>query len=243
MGKEITYKPFGKQAILIEWNAVISEVVLNDILSFKYKIENQKKQSYTDLIVGYHSLTIKFKDEIIDFKATVKELKSIYLSVNFTIKKDNFIWEIPVCYHPQFGIDLQEIAKKSELSIDEIIELHSKTTYTVYFIGFLPGFLYLGGLEAQLFFDRKPNPRLQVSKGSVAIGGKQTGIYPSNSAGGWNIIGKTPINFFDVRNENPCFAKSGDKIKFTPVSLGEFYQLEQEIEKKNYSISKTLRND
>lgn len=238
MDYKITYKPFGKQAVLIEWNSIINEEILKDILRFKEKITSIKKGIFTDLIVGYNSLTIKYKEEFIDFYIEVEELKSVYKTYGITIKEENFIWVIPVCYDVQFGIDLEEISKKSNLSIEEIIKLHSEVLYTIFFIGFLPGFLYLGGLDSNLFFDRKSNPRLKVIKGSVAIGGKQTGIYPSESAGGWNIIGKTPIPFFDIKNENPCFAKSGDKIKFKPISLAEFYQIEKDVEKNNYIISK-----
>lgn len=243
MVKEITYKPFGKQAILIEWTPIISDEILKDILHFKLKIEQQKECFFTDLIVGYNSLTIKFKNEFVDFYEVIKVLKSIYKIKNVTIKQENFVWEIPVCYDLQFGIDLEEISKKSKQTTEEIIRLHSEKIYTIYFIGFLPGFLYLGGLNEQLFFDRKPNPRLQVAKGSVSIGGKQTGVYPSNSAGGWNIIGKTPINFFDIKNENPCFAKAGDKIKFIPITLDTFYQLEKEVARNKYQISNTLLDD
>ena len=243
MVKEITYKPFGRQAILIEWNPIISDEVLNDILHFKLKIEKQKEFHFTDIIVGYNSLSIKFKNEFVDFYKVVNDLKSIYKIKNVTIKQENFIWEIPVCYDIQFGIDLKEISEKSKRTIEEIIQLHSEKIYTIYFMGFLPGFLYLGGLNEQLFFDRKPNPRLQVAKGSVAIGGKQTGVYPSSSAGGWNVIGKTPINFFDIKKENPCFAKAGDQIKFKAITLDAFYQLEKEVAKNKYQISKTLLDD
>ncbi|WP_298780036.1 5-oxoprolinase subunit PxpB [uncultured Polaribacter sp.] len=237
---KLTYKPFGKQAVLIEWNASIDKNILNDILLFKEKLRNKKPDLYTDLIVGYNSLTIKYKEKINNFLNEVEYLKSIY-KIDFQfLKKDNFIWEIPVCYDTKFGVDLEEISTKSNLSIQEIIKLHSEKIYTVFFIGFLPGFLYLGGLDSKLFFNRKPNPRLKVAKGTVAIGGEQTGIYPSESAGGWNIIGLTPINFFDVQKENPCFAKAGDQIKFKQISLKEFIALEKEVEKSNYIISKKV---
>lgn len=238
-----TYKLFGKQAILIEWQAIIDEEILNDILLFKNKIATKKEGFYTDIIIGYNSLTIKYKQEISDFYKEVEDLKSFYKTKGASNKTENFIWEIPVCYDVQFGIDLEQMAIKSKLSIEEIIQLHSEKSYTVFFIGFLPGFLYLGGLDEQLFFDRKQNPRFKVAKGSVAIGGKQTGIYPSESAGGWNIIGLTPVNFFDINSENPCFSKAGDKIKFNPISLDEFYQIEKKIVEKKYKIIKTLCND
>ena len=242
MDKKPTYKQFGEKAILVEWQAIIDDEILNDILLFVEKIKAHKEINYIDLIQGYNSLTIIYKEFIENFCEEVALLKSVYSSTLKIAKQDYFLWEIPVCYDLEFGIDLQELSKKSSLEIDEIIKIHSETIYKVFFVGFLPGFLYLGGLNEQLFFDRKPNPRLHVAKGSVAIGGMQTGVYPQNSAGGWNIIGKTPIDFFDVNQPNPCFAKAGDFIKFNPISLDEFYQLEKEIEEEKYQLIKTLQH-
>ena len=240
MNKKPTYKQFGEKAILVEWQAIIDDEILNDMLLFVEKIKANKVINCIDLIQGYNSLTIIFKEFIENFDEEVALLKSVYSSTLKIAKQDYFLWEIPVCYDLEFGIDLQELSKKSSLEIDEIIKNHSETIYKVFFVGFLPGFLYLGGLNEQLFFDRKPNPRLHVAKGSLAIGGMQTGVYPQNSAGGWNVIGKTPIDFFDVNKPNPCFAKAGDFIKFNPISLDEFHQLE--IENENYQLIKTLQH-
>ena len=238
-----SYKPFGKHAILIEWEQDIDAQILEDLLRFKEEIKKERPYLIVDFIVGYHSLTLKYKENDFNYIDEITILQSIYKKDFTAIKTPRFLWEIPVCYDLDFGIDLEEMAQKSKLSIDEIIAGHSAKTYSVFFIGFLPGFLYLGGLDSDLFFDRKPTPRLKVAKGSVAIGGKQTGIYPSSSAGGWNLIGKTPINFFEVKKQQPCFAAAGDKIKFTPISLGEFHQLAKEVAENKYSIFKTLVND
>lgn len=238
-----TYKAFGKYAILIEWMAIIDEEVINNILLFKEKIKIHKEVLYSDLIVGYNSLTIVFKNEIENFNKEFNLLKAIY-KTNFILpQKKNYTWEIPVCYDLEYGVDLEEISVKLKLSIKEIITLHSAKSYSIFFVGFLPGFLYLGGLNKKLFIDRKANPRLNVAKGSVAIGGQQTGVYPNKSAGGWNILGVTPISFFDVNKEQPCFAKAGDKINFKPVSLNEFYQIKKEVTASEFVLTKNLLND
>ena len=114
--------------------------------------------------------------------------------------------------------------------------MHTKTDYLVYFIGFQPGFLYLGGLHQNLHVPRKSNPRVRVDKGSVGIGSAQTGIYPQNSSGGWNIIGKSPLNFFNMKASNPCFAKPGDRIQFVSVDLHTFYQIEKEVANQKFRI-------
>lgn len=243
MNKVLSYKPFGEQAILIEWPQYISDQILEDLLRFKEGIQKEKSHFITDYIIGYHSLTLKYKTPILNYTAEVETLKSIYKKDATSKKKPRFLWEIPVCYDLKFGIDLEEMALKSKLSIDEIRSRHAAKTYTVFFLGFLPGFLYLGGLHSDLFFDRKPTPRLKVPRGAVAIGGKQTGVYPCSSPGGWNLLGKTPIQFFDSTKKQPCFAKAGDQIKFKPISLAKFYQLEKEVAENKYTIYKTLVHD
>lgn len=243
MNKVLSYKPFGEQAILIEWAQYIDDQILEDLLRFKERIQKERTHFITDFIIGYHSLTLKYKTPILNYATEVETLKSIYKKDAASKKKLRFLWEIPVCYDLKFGIDLEEMALKSKVSIDEIRSRHAAKTYTVFFLGFLPGFLYLGGLHSDLYFDRKPTPRLKVPKGAVAIGGKQTGVYPCSSPGGWNLIGKTPIHFFDVSQQQPCFATAGDQIKFIPISLDEFYQLEKEVAENKYSIPKTLVHD
>ncbi len=242
MSKKFTYKQFGERAVLIEWEAKIAEDILKDITFFKNKIQAILNDEVEDCIIGYHSLTIVFK-EFIDFSIKVDSLQKIYLEKGNDKKTKNYLWEIPVCYDTQFGIDLEELSVGLKLSVEEIIELHSETIYTIYFIGFLPGFLYLGGLDSRLHFPRKATPRLKTPKGSVAIGGSQTGIYPQESPGGWNLTGNTPILFFDLTKEQPCFAKSGDKIKFIPVDLDSYKNIQNQIEKGSYIIPKTIIND
>ena len=242
MGHKTTYKPYGDSAILIDWHAEISISISNDILEFYKKIKDLKDKNIVEVIIGYSSLTIVFKKRITDYFKEVKSLKEVYNLKDISFKRTPFIWQIPVCYDVEFGKDLQEMSNITKLEISEIITLHSEKLYRVYFIGFLPGFCYLGGLNERLFLERKPNPRLHVAKGSVAIGGKQTGIYPAESAGGWNIIGKTPVDFFNVCLEHPCFVKAGDFIKFITVGKEEFFQIEKEVKDTSYEISKVLYN-
>lgn len=237
---QLTYKSYGERSILIEWPFEINEKILHDILIFKNTLKNndiklkiEVKSAYNSLLITYHSTIDNINDEIL----TLKELYLSKVSVNKSTYK---LWKIPVCYDDEFGLDLEEISKQNNITREDIIKLHSKPIYIVYFIGFLPGFLYLGGLDKKLNLPRKSTPRLQVKKGAVAIGGNQTGIYPNESPGGWNVIGNSPISFFDVYNETPCFAKPGDRILFYPITIKEHehikilvdagvYQMESEV--------------
>lgn len=240
MSYELTYKPFGERSVLIEWPAIIDKDILLDILAFQTKITNNNIKHIVNINNAYNSLLISYSEKKSDFSKEVSILKNIYVSC-FKIKKTiRQLWKIPVCYEPVFGIDLKEVALEKKLTQSQIIERHFHGHYRVYFIGFLPGFLYLGGLDETLQMPRKETPRLKVEKGAVAIGGNQTGVYPDESPGGWNIIGNSPILFFDITKENPCFAKAGDVIKFYKISKSEYshikiladagvYQLESEV--------------
>lgn len=242
MNFELNYKRYGENAILIEWVEEISPIILEDIIYFKHKIKTNQVFLVQEVVNGYNSLTVVYPSKIKNYSDSVNQLKLIYLDKTEDICFKNKLWQIPVCYDEEYGFDLKTISLEKKLSIKEIIKLHNTPIYKVYFIGFLPGFLYLGGLDDKLEFNRKASPKLKVPKGSVAIGGNQTGIYPSESAGGWHIIGKTPIPIFDISNENPCFANSGDQIQFVSISKNEFYDIENDIIKGKYLL-KCIEND
>ena len=233
---QLTYKLFGRSAILVEWPANISQDIIQDIISFERQVK--EIDSILDTIIAYNSLLIRYQNPIVDKELTISQLKNKYTASSYVIKQDQFLWEIPVCYDASFGIDLEEIANKKKCSVADIIRLHTETDYLVYFIGFQPGFLYLGGLHQNLHIPRKSNPRVRVDKGSVGIGGAQTGVYPQNSSGGWNIIGKSPLNFFNMKATNPCFAKPGDRIQFVAVGIHTFHEIEREVIKQEFIIKK-----
>ncbi|MEQ6123164.1 5-oxoprolinase subunit PxpB [Pseudotenacibaculum sp. MALMAid0570] len=228
----LTYKSFGESAILIEWPAQIDEGIIQDIVAFESSIKNN---NVLDTIIAYNSLTISYKEEV-DFTSEVSKLKSLYKKRQNNREQESKLWEIPVCYDLKFGLDLEELATEKKLSVDTIIRLHSEPRYLIYFLGFQPGFLYLGGLNERIHMPRRENPRLRVAKGSVGIGGEQTGVYPYESAGGWNLIGRSPIDFFDVSKLQPCFAKAGDRIQFVQIDLDAFYKIEDLISKGKYQI-------
>lgn len=238
----LTYKAFGEKAILIEWEATISEEILQDIVRYKHHILEEKQPQISDCVVGYHSLTIIYNNKIEKLDVEIEQLKKLYHTTTEGIQRKNKLWKIPVCYDTCFGIDLEAIAKKNNLSVEKIIYLHTTSIYTVYFIGFLPGFLYLGGLDPQLHSPRKATPRLVVEKGAVAIGGSQTGIYPQQSAGGWNIIGNSPISFFDVDKSSPSFAESGDRIQFVSIDLATYKKIEKAISTGQFNLNNWQEN-
>lgn len=240
MGFQLIYKPYGERSILIVWQAVIDKEILFDVLAFKNKILNSDIKLIVNVNSVYNSLLISYMENIVDFNEQVITLKEIYNQKQELAKTVFKQWKIPVCYDTIFGIDLGVISKTKSITTQNIIERHSQAVYTVYCIGFLPGFLYLGGLDEMLHVPRKETPRLKINKGSVAIGGKQTGVYPSESPGGWHIIGNTPISFFDVSKNNPCFAKPGDEIKFYPVSIETYHDIKTQVDAGVYQLESKM---
>jgi inhibitor of KinA len=240
---EPTYKPYGETSILIEWPSQISPEIIQDITVFNDVLRKQQKVKET--IVAYNSILVQissFQNYSLhykhrkDFERFTEKFQQLYHQEREIKSSRKKCWEIPVCYDIEFGIDLEEISKAKNLSIEKVVELHSQTEYLIYFLGFQPGFLYLGGLNPDLHTPRKANPRLRIEKGSVGIGGEQTGVYPQDSAGGWNIIGRSPINFFDPTKSKPCFAKAGEKVKFVSIEKDDFYHVAKEVNEENYQL-------
>ena len=226
---ELTYHHYSERSILISWPPEISKDILNDVLAFKSSIENSNIEQILQVNNAYNSILVIYDLTIDNINDKISSLKALYAEENTIKIYPKKLWHIPVCYDIKFGHDLAAMSQQLELSIPQIISLHSRPIYTVYFLGFLPGFMYLGGLPEPLYCPRKSSPRSRVPKGAVAIGREQTGVYPMESPGGWNIIGNTPIDFFDVNLSRPCFAQAGDQIKFEAVSPDVYQQIKKDM--------------
>ena len=242
MAFKLTYKPYGAYAILIEWPPKINEEILNDILCFKSKLLGANIDTISSCNHAYHSLVVQYKVGNFNGILEVNRLKTIYESTDPLPKTTKTVWYIPVCYDVSFGIDIEKLSKIKKISVEALIRKHTMPEYLVYFIGFLPGFLYLGGLDSTLATERLSVPRLNVIKGAIAIGGSQTGIYPLDSPGGWHIIGNTPIHFFDSAKQEPCFVKPADRIKFFSISLSQYQDIKVLADAGVYQIKKELFN-
>ena len=240
---KLKYKPFGERSILVEWPSKIDESILNDVISFKNTLQKSIVKEIVDIKSAYNSMLIVYHFTIDDVYGEISTLKKLYKARVSIIKSAFKLWRIPVCYDAVYGLDLEEMSAQKKVSISDIIELHSRTIYTMYFIGFLPGFLYLGGLDNKLHIPRKSTPRLKVEKGAVAIGGNQTGVYPNVSPGGWYIIGNSPISFFDSKKESPCFAKAGDKIEFYSISKEKYDNIKALVDAGVYQLESEVSDD
>lgn len=237
---ELTYRRFSERSILVQWPQKIDKIILEDVLLFKNHLLNLSIEPILQINNSYNSILVIYQFTIDNINNEFLGLKEQYSARVSKKKPTSRLWKIPVCYDDEFGIDLDKMSREKQLSKQEIIKLHSEVIYTVFFIGFLPGFLYLGGLDKRLFFPRRESPRLEVKKGAVAIGNEQTGIYPNSSPAGWNIIGNSPLSFFCVKEKNPCFATAGDSIKFFPVALETYNDILNAVEHGVYKIENKI---
>ena len=196
-----------------------------------HELSNANIVGAKDIIPAYTTITVVYDIAAIRKITNTAAYKYISEQIEKAISECDWKNEsspreiiIPVCYDISLGIDLPEMSNQKNISIEEIISIHTSSTYNVYMLGFLPGFAYMGIVDDKIATPRLSKPRTNVPAGSVGIAGNQTGIYPLDSPGGWNIIGQTPLQMFDAKKEKPCLVKPGDRIKFIPISLDEFHQ-------------------
>ena len=219
--------PLGDSALTVDFGNIISEDINQKVLRLFHHLKSVADETIIDLVPAYSSLTIYY--DVLSFYSTrqtafenmadrLEELFSQALSI--AEEKNNF-FEIPVCYSKKFAIDIQYLSQQNEIPVEEIIHIHTSKAYKVYMLGFLPGFTYMGEVDDRIAIVRKPTP-IKLFAGAVGIAGKQTGIYPLESPGGWQIIGRTPVKVFNKENKNPVLFQPGDEVKFYPVTEHEF---------------------
>ncbi len=232
----IEYNYLGDHAIVLSIAADISAeslLIIKKITAACYQLKD-KQNWIKDIIPAYQTITIVY-DVYLFYQSEktapllfLKEVLPLYIETTNNQWEENDrnkILKVPVCYDAQFGIDLGAMAALTKQSIEAIIEFHSNEMYTVYCIGFMPGFAYMGNVPAAIQAPRHASPRPKVVAGSVGIAGPQTGIYPMDSPGGWQIIGRTPITIFDPAPSKLALFKVGDQVQFYPISIDEFESL------------------
>lgn len=175
----------------------------------------RQQTRFIDVVPGMNNLTVMFDPRIHSGDAILADLREQWQTAEsalFTAR----VMDIPVHYGGEDGPDLLDVSHHAKLSPESVIALHSQATYIVFFLGFQPGFAYMGGLPAELTTPRRQEPRIMVPAGSVGIGGAQTSIYPANSPGGWQLIGRTRLTLFDPQREPPSLLLPGDQVRFVP---------------------------
>lgn len=226
--------PLGETAVTVDFGNRIA-VELNDrALSLADYFAENPFAGLIETVPAYSSLTVFFDvykirrafpefSTAFDFVKT--KIENALLEMNENRQIESRLVRIPVCFDPEFALDLELVAEEINLSPDEFIEIFLAKTYRVFLLGFLPGFSYMGEVDERIAASRKENPRVRVPAGSVGIAGKQTGIYSLESPGGWQIIGRTPLKMFAPNNESPTVLQAGDTVQFYKIS-GKIFNAE-----------------
>ncbi|MDP0507314.1 MAG: 5-oxoprolinase subunit PxpB [Fusobacterium sp. JB019] len=201
------------------------------IINFKLKkitefLDNANIKGIKDLLPTYRSIIVYYNPLIVSFEE-IKEI--VEINCNFehenTENIEKEIVEIPVVYGGEYGPDLENIAAHNNLTTEEVIKIHTSGEYLVYMLGFTPGFPYLGGMDKKIATPRLKEPRTKIPAGSVGIAGEQTGVYPIESPGGWQLLGRSPLDFFNPNSEKPFLLKAGQYIKFVAITEEEYLKL------------------
>lgn len=221
-----TISPVGDCAISIDFGQVIDPKINRQIRQVIEQIKVLQLDgiielvpTYCALLVQYDAMVYTYSDICKIFDPTLQE--SVTDSANELVT----IVEIPTVYGGEFGPDLGFVASHNHISEDEVVSIHSGTDYLVYMLGFIPGFTYLGGMNPRIATPRLSSPRTLIPAGSVGIAGEQTGTYPSDSPGGWQIIGRTPVTMYDMSKKQAALLQAGDYVRYVSINENEFHRI------------------
>ena len=230
----INIYPAGDCAFFIQIEEKIDPVINSRIINISRQIEN-KVQGIDELVPSYSGLMVYFNPLKINSDTLKKSLRNITDSIHSEEHiPGGRIVTVPALYGGRSGPDIEAVATHNSISIEEVIRIHSSQCYLVYMLGFTPGFPYLGGMDSRIATPRRGDPRLKIPAGSVGIAGKQTGIYPTESPGGWQIIGQTPVRLFDPDTRAEFLLKAGDHIIFKPIVQDEFEEIKDLVYRNKY---------
>jgi len=224
-------KPFfriaGDQGLLVEYGDAIDPAINCKVRAVAIAVDQKRPPGIIEYIPTYRSLIILYDPALTNAQKLQAALLALEERLTAIEIPPPDIVEIPVCYGRELGPDIDFVAQSHNLTVDEVIRIHSEPEYPVYMIGFTPGFPFLGGLPEILHTPRLETPRKLVPAGSVGIANAQTGIYPIDSPGGWQLIGRTPVKLFDPKRPIPFLLKAGDRVKFKAITLEEYNRLKQ----------------
>jgi inhibitor of KinA len=216
----VTILPAGDQAFSVDFGAGVDRQTSARVLAAAERLVRARLAGVTDVVPGYDTLLVTY-----DPLEVLADDVRAWIAAQMEGAADPLVGravEIPVCYDPALAPDLQPLADEKRLTVEALVALHVAPAYHCYLLGFRPGFPFLGGLDDRLAAARLPSPRPRVPAGSVGIGGRQTGVYPVDSPGGWRLIGRTPLRLFDPACPEPFLVRAGDTVRFAPITRASY---------------------
>jgi inhibitor of KinA len=225
----VRFTPLGDRAVMITLGGTIDEATHRLVRSASARIDQRPPAGFVDQVPAFTSIAVHY-DPLIAAHGTSKTPYERVVD-DLSVALDGLtaerlpparVVEVPVSYGGALGPDLDDVARAHDITADEVVRIHTSGDYLVYMVGFMPGFAYLGGLSPKLATPRRTTPRTVVPAGTVGIGGSQTGVYPLDSPGGWNLIGKTPLAVFDIARPQPALLATGDRVRFRAITETEF---------------------
>ncbi|PIC81618.1 kinase inhibitor [Sporosarcina sp. P18a] len=232
--KSLDINALGDSAIMIKLGEGIHPAVHQQVKNLSFLLDEYPFDGFIESVPAYNSLAVYYSPYLVyqsthgfqidgtPIEKVIDYMNTLAIQMSDLPVTEGSLVEIPVLYGGEFGPDLQIVADTHNMSIEEVIEIHTTPEYLVYMIGFAPGFPFLGGLDERIATPRKLTPRTSIPPGSVGIAGKQTGVYPLETPGGWQIIGRTPTELFVPDMSPPSLLQSGDNIKFYPITQKEY---------------------
>lgn len=230
----LQFKYAGDQAILAEMGEGINPDTSERIRRLAQRVESSRIPGFGEVILGYRSLLVNYDPLIISCDEVMKWLKLWDQEPIVVQNSEERIVEIPTLYGGEWGPDLDDVAAYNGLTPEEVVEIHSGGRYLVYFLGFIPGYPFMGGMSEKIATPRLSTPRVAIPAGSVGIAGKQTGIYPLQSPGGWRLIGRTPLRLYDPNRNPPFLLQAGDSVRFVPINKEAFSEIYEAVLEGRY---------
>lgn len=219
--------PAGDAALVIEFEEKIDPAVSARAAAVADALIAEHVAGVRDIVPTYRSVAVYFDPLHTNQSQLVAALERLAEQPRLTGTRPRPPIEVPVCYGGEYGPDLAGVAEFAALDEAAVVALHASQTYRVMMLGFTPGFAYMGVVDARIAAPRLETPRPRVARGSVGIAQQQTGIYPSETPGGWRLIGRTPLRPFDATRAEPCLFRSGDDVRFVPIAKEEFDDLDR----------------
>ena len=237
MYQRARFLPAGDRALAVELGDSITAEINRKVRDLLVAIESEGIPGLIDLVPTYRSLLVNYDPLRLSLSELQERLADLEQHLDQATLKAPKVAEIPTLYGGEHGPDLSHVAEHNGLDPDEVIQIHSGTEYLVYMMGFTPGFPYMGGMSERIATPRLQTPRTAIPAGSVGIAEQQTGVYPIESPGGWQLIGRTPVQLFDPQRDPPVLVVAGDYIRFTPIKENVFNDIQRRVREGSYQIT------